>query len=180
MDERRTTPPQRSQASPVLTEAPEVPNETLVGATAAWLGGTFLVSYLLLPALYAILGVGGLGIFAFWQQFPAFLLVSAGVAAGVSIARPRVRLTDAKLDPVAAGTLGGLGMWALTQNILFPFALMSTFSMVAFIALNVVENLMIGSMLASFTKRAETAFTLAAGFQFATFVVSILILAMTV
>lgn len=172
----------RSALSPgvsVSAGSTEIPERELTGATAAWLGGTFLLTYLLLPALFVLIGAGGLGAFAFWPQFPAFLIVSAVVVTGVSIARPKIKLGEAGADPVAAALLGGFGMWALTQNLLLPFALMGTVQLLGLVGVNLIENLLIGAMLASFTKRADTAFTLAAGFQFLTFVVSMFILGMS-
>lgn len=167
-----------AQAPRVDTGTAPVPVRALTQATAAWLGITFLLSYFLLPGVSAMLGTGGSGIFAFWPQYPAFMLVSAYVVTLVASSRPQVRLGAPTRDPVLAATLGSFATWALLHQTLTPFAWMTSTSLVSLLALNVVESLLLGTMLASFTNRAGRAFTLGAGFQLGVYVFSMLILGM--
>ncbi len=183
-EERERTPTTvRQEAAPpvdaerhVESGATEVPAARLTQATGVWLGLTFLLSYFLLPGVSAMLGTGGSGIFAFWPQYPAFLLVGAYVVSLVALTRPQIRVGGPSRDPVLAASLGSLGVWALLQQTLLPFGLMSTTGLVSLLLINVVESVMLGTMLASFTDRAGRAFTLGAGFQLALYVFSLVIL----
>ncbi|MEN0063812.1 MAG: hypothetical protein AAGA48_16795, partial [Myxococcota bacterium] len=156
-----------------------VATETLVKASAAWLGLTFLICYLLVPAIFIPLNLGGVGIFNFWPQFPAFLLVSALVVAAVGVDRPQIKLGGLSRDPVLAATLGSFVAWGFLQETLWSFSQMGMGEMLALVGLNIGQSVLLGSMLASFTDRVDRAFSYGAGFQLATFVVSLFILGMS-
>ncbi|MEM6927957.1 MAG: hypothetical protein AAF602_13585 [Myxococcota bacterium] len=169
-----------AEAPSVTVDATSVPVRRLTQATAAWLGLTFIACYFLLPGISAMLGTGGAGVFAFWPQYPAFMLVSAYVVTLVAANPPDIQLSRPSRDPVLAATLGSFGMWALLQQTLMPFAWMTTVSLTSLVALNLVESVLLGTMLASFADRPGRALSLGAGFQLAIYVVSMLILGIVV
>ncbi|MBX2799835.1 MAG: hypothetical protein KTR31_19305 [Myxococcales bacterium] len=159
-----------------------VPTRTLTTATAGWLALTFLACYTIIPTVLAGLGLGGAAIFAFWSQFPAFILAAGAVTAGVAWLKPRVDLSEtAGVDPVFAATLGGFGMWFVLQNVLLgPLILMGGAAALAILLSNVLEMTLIGTMLASFTRNPRTALVMGAGFQFGLFFLSVLIMLLAV
>ncbi|MBX2800906.1 MAG: hypothetical protein KTR31_24710 [Myxococcales bacterium] len=148
-----------------------VPERALGGAMAAWLGLTFGICYVVLPALMAILGWNTRVISGLWFHLPAFAMASFVAIVGTLVAAPRVRLSlrDAR-DPVVAATLGGFGVWAVVHNmsgLLMPFTALSAVELATLVGINVVEMGMLGMMFASFTKRASVALALGGSFQIA-------------
>lgn len=151
-------------------DAPQtLPVRATAGAMMGWLALIFATCYLVLPLILAITGITG-GILASAPfSLPAYAMASLVAIVGVAIAQPRIRLDIwGPRDPVLSATLGGLGVLALVHNtsaFLKPFGAMGAVELLAFVALNVLEMLMLGMMFASFTKRKSVALALGGGFQ---------------
>lgn len=145
------------------------PPSALMGAMLAWMSVVFGVCYVVLPATAGALGLFTGVIESFMFNMPAFVLSSLiAVVAGVAL-RPKMRLDwSGPRDPVLSAASGSLLLWAIIHNstpLLRPFASMGGAELVTFVGMNIVEALMIGMMLASFTKSRAAAFALGAGFQ---------------
>jgi hypothetical protein len=162
------------EGSPSLLsgQATLVAPRQLATAMLAWMMGTFVVAYLLLPAFLEAAGIYSGLLDHLGDSFRAFVLTMGVVLAGVLTLRPKVQLHDLSskrsADPVLAATSGSLLTWAIlhsTMPMLRPLYDMGSTELAGFLGLNIVECLMFGMMLASLVRSRAAAFSLGALFQ---------------
>jgi hypothetical protein len=156
-----------AQESAVKTGEVAVPREKLAAAATAWMLLVFGLCYIAIPATFEAVHLRDSQLFLIPQKIQSLGIVWAMVMGFIAIARPQVRL-DGRIDPVLSATGGGLLAWGILHNaipILEPFARMPLDFLAAFVAANVVENLLFGAMLASFVQSRRAAFLLGGLFQ---------------
>lgn len=149
-----------------LYRGPVRPSAGRMGAaTAAWFALVFGLCYVALPALTEVTGLHR----GLLQTAPVAALSFGATAFATAVAASVIRPTlDGARDPVAAATLGGLLSWAALHHssaLLRPFWAMGAVELATFLALNVLELFLVGSMLASLTRSRLAAFGLGAGWQ---------------
>ncbi|MEL6344109.1 MAG: hypothetical protein AAFV53_13400 [Myxococcota bacterium] len=143
----------------------------LASAVTAWVGLTFLVSYIALPLVRIAAGASSASVASLTYNAQASFIGLLGVLAltlfGLGVTRPAARL-NVDPDRVLAATSGGLLTWGLLHNILpglIPFGAMGGVELGTFLASNVIEAGLFGVMLASLTRTGRGAFTLGVVFQ---------------
>jgi hypothetical protein len=150
-------------------EARHLPPAELASALVTWLTVVFGLCYVIGPIALSLFGMLP-AMFVFdnlWYALPTFAMAGFVAVASILAIRPRIRMRGPR-DPVLAATIGGLGVWALVENYagpFVPFGLMMPAHLAGLVALNVLEMFLIGTMLASLTRRTSVAFVLGAGFQ---------------
>ncbi len=140
-------------------------------ATGAWMGLTFGLGYVVLPALAGLTGI-----------FPGLLsgAFAGGAAYGITTGllivaigklKPAVRIPRAGVtvkDPFVVATLAGFGTWAVLHNVLgalAPFSSLGLGELASLVGINVIETAMLGLMLGSFTRSRWKAAALAVAVQ---------------
>ena len=155
------------QESPVKRGEIAVPREKLAAAATAWMLLVFGLCYVAIPAAFEAVHLRDSQLFLIPQKIQSLGMVWALVMGFIAIGRPQVRL-DGRIDPILSATGGGLLVWAILHNvipILEPFISMPLDFLLAFVAANVVENVLFGAMLASFVTSRRAAFLLGGLFQ---------------
>jgi hypothetical protein len=140
-------------------------------ATGAWMGLTFGLSYVVLPALAGLTGLFS-GLLEGWFAGGAAYGVTTGLMiVAIGKLKPAVRIPRAGVtvkDPFVVATLAGLGTWAVLHNVLgalAPFASLGLGELVTLVGINVLETTMLGLMLGSFTRSRWKAAGLAVAVQ---------------
>jgi hypothetical protein len=179
LEERRRQKPEVIEKAPLLDahallhESPvkrgeiAVPREKLAAAATAWMLLVFGLCYIAIPAAFEAVRLRDSQLFLIPQKIQSLGMVWAGVMAFIAIGRPQVRL-DGRIDPILSAAGGGLLVWGILHNvipILEPFVRMPLDFLIAFVAANIVENVLFGAMLASFVKSRRAAFLLGGLFQ---------------
>lgn len=146
-----------------------VPTRALVGAVGTWFALIYALCYVVLPTAGAALGlysnlVPNLIVNTI-ALAPAALITMALVAASQPTVVTNLR---ASRDPVIAATAGSLLAWlglVETVDVVQPLSGMPWYEALTFLGFNIVEQGMLGMMLASFTRSPAKAFALGAAFQ---------------
>jgi hypothetical protein len=142
----------------------------LLKAVAGWMGLTFLVSYVVLPAIAAAAGIS-LNLVPLFDNLQAFLVTTMVTLGVIGMIRPSVRVPrqrKADSGPEVAATAGSLLVWAAAHQLLWvlePLHAMPAVELLPFVLMNLVEHSLFGVMLASFTRSAPKAFGLGVLFQ---------------
>jgi len=184
LDERTTTelrdllevpdlPLALTRAEPSGVQARPVPPNALGPAMLGWMALVFGVCYLALPTAAALVGLYDGVLEGVLFNLPPFVLGTFVTVAVATAWRPRVH-TDVHTarDPVLSAAAGGLLTWGLLHNtapFLRHFPDFAGGELFAFVGVNVVEMLLIGMMLASFTRSRLVSFALGGLFQLLVF-----------
>jgi hypothetical protein len=143
----------------------------LMKGVSGWILLTFLLAYVVNPALVNAVGVD-LRLISIAASGPAMALTGGLVVLLVGALRPSVRLPRRRgaldTNPEVAATAGSLLVWGAAEQLLpvfQPFTTMPLGELAALIGLNVIESALFGVMLASFTRSPGKAFAIGAAFQ---------------
>lgn len=143
---------------------------TLAKASRAWMGGTFLLCYAVLPMVLAMSGVlvyGGL----FLGSMAGWMLGGLLLSRWIQRVKPEVRVGEGQspdAHAVGAAFLGHFGVWAVLHTLLpglLPLYLFGLGGLAIFAAVNVLESLMVAAMLGTLAQSPGRAFAFGAGLQ---------------
>ncbi len=144
-----------------------VPREKLAAAATAWMLLVFGLCYVAIPIGFEAVHLRESQLFLIDDKIGGLAMVWALVMGFIAVGRPQVRL-DGRIDPILSATGGGLVVWGILHNVipvLEPFVRMPLDFLAAFVAANVVENVLFGAMLASFVQSRRAAFLMGGLFQ---------------
>lgn len=171
-EERLNT--RQTRAAAARSSVPTLPAWAFARAATVWMGLTFALCYVMLPATWEALGIRAAQL---WT-LPGDLLALFGLwgAAMVLTASRHVQNDGitvdldslAASDKLPAAALGGLLTWGFLHNVLpglVPFHDMPGAYLGAFVAANVLENALFGVIAASLARTRRGAFTLGVASQ---------------